>query len=153
MRKLVVAAGLVFIAPFSAHANVPDYCAAYARDFADLGKKSDDWQRRHDDAQSSCITRFSAFTTTPVKAKPKPKVVAASKPAQPKPEPKPEPKPGPKIETPPETKVVAKSIPKLEAGTPEWLAYCKQKYVSFDESKGTYLSKTGIERKCLVTAD
>jgi hypothetical protein len=122
----------------SAQANITDYCAAYARDIADQGEKTNTWQRRHDDAQTSCITRFSAFEATPAKAKPQPK---------------PKPKAEAKIETPPETKTVTKAIPKLEPGSPEWTAYCTQKYVSFDESKGTYLSKTGIERKCLVTAD
>jgi BA14K-like protein len=145
MRKFVLSAGLLFVTPVMAHANIPDYCAAFARDYADMGEKSTDWQRRHDDAQSSCITRFSAFAATPVKAKPKLKVVAVAKPIEAKSE--------PKKELPPETKIVAKSIPKLETGTAEWISYCKQKYVSFDEGKGTYLSKTGVERKCLVTAD
>lgn len=139
-----------FVLTIPAQANIPDYCAAYARDIADQGEKSNDWQRRHDDAQASCTTRFSAFAAVPAKAKPeskpKPKPVAITK----KPE---KPKAEAKIETPPETKVVAKAVPKLESGSPEWTAYCKGKYVSFVESKGTYLSKTGIERPCLVTAD
>ena len=46
-----------------------------------------------------------------------------------------------------------KSNAKPLQGSPEWAAYCKKKYVSFNEAKGSYLSKTGIERKCLVTAD
>jgi BA14K-like protein len=41
----------------------------------------------------------------------------------------------------------------LQPGSPAWVDYCKRKYVSFNEAKGIYLSKTGIERKCLVTAD
>jgi hypothetical protein len=145
MRIFVLSAGLLVMTSCASYANIPDYCAAYARDYADMGEKSTDWQRRHDDAQASCITRFSAFAATPVKAKPKPKVVAVAKPIEAKLE--------PKKQTPPETKIVAKSTPKLETGSSEWIAYCKQKYVSFDESKGTYLSKTGVERKCLITAD
>jgi hypothetical protein len=150
MRKPIFAIGLLLLTAPATQANIPDYCAAYARDFADRGKSSTDWQRRHDNAKASCITRFSAFETSPVKAKPKPKPVAVAK----KPEkPKADIKPKAKIETPPETKVVAKAALKLKEGSKEWIAYCKQKYVSFNESKGTYLSKSGVERKCLVTAD
>lgn len=150
MRLLILLLGVLVFA-FPAHANIPDYCAAYARDIADMGAKSDDWQRRHDNAQASCVTRFSAFETAPVKnkVKPKPKSVAAIKPAKPKVELKTE----ANTETVPDTKVVAKVVSKLEPGSAEWTAYCKQKYVSFDESKGTYTSKTGVERKCMVTAD
>jgi hypothetical protein len=150
MRKLIFAIGLLLLTAPAAKANIPDYCAAYARDIADRGKTATDWQRRHDNAKASCITRFSAFETVTPKAKPKPKPVAVTK----KPEkPKAEIKTKAKLETPPETKVVAKAAPKLKEGSKEWIAYCKQKYVSFNESKGTYLSKSGIERKCLVTAD
>jgi hypothetical protein len=152
MRKLIFAIGLLLLNAPATQANIPDYCAAYARDIADRGKSSNDWQRRHDNAKASCITRFSAFEASPAKptAKPKPKPVAVTK----KPEkPKAEIKTKAKIETPPETKVVAKAALKLKEGSKEWIAYCKQKYVSFNESKGTYLSKSGIERKCLVTAE
>jgi hypothetical protein len=147
--RLLIMIGAVCLCGAQAQANVGDYCAAYARDFADHVQKQDpQWQHRFDNAESACMLRFTTTEQPVVKAKPK--KTAARKPAAavvtPLPEPKPEPKPEPE-------KQVAKAIPKLESGTPEWTTYCKKKYVSFDEKKGTYLSKTGIERKCLVTAD
>ena len=51
-----------------------------------------------------------------------------------------------------EVKIVTKNK-KPEPGTPAWIAYCTRKYVSFDAAKGTYLSKTGTARKCLITND
>jgi hypothetical protein len=124
-----------------AHADVKDYCAAYARDFADqVQKQTAEWQPRYDNAEASCLQRFSSDVTPPPKAKPKVQKAIPQKP----------PKAAPAPAEEPATKTKAL---KPETGTPEWLAYCQKKYVSFDAAKGTYLSKTGIERKCLVTID
>jgi BA14K-like protein len=129
-----------------AHADVAEYCAAYARDFADQSDKQlFNWQRRYDNAEASCVERFANDGTKPAKAKTKTKPQVAKVKA----------KPAPKLKEPTEApqQQAAKAIPKLTAGSPEWTAYCKKKYVSFNEVKGTYLSRTGIERKCLITVD
>lgn len=131
-----------------AQADVAEYCAAYARDFADQSDKQlFNWQRRYDNAEASCTERFANDVAKParVKSKPKPQVAKV----------KAKPAPAPKLKEPTEApqQQAAKAIPKLTAGSPEWTAYCKKKYVSFNEAKGTYLSRKGIERKCLVTAD
>jgi BA14K-like protein len=131
----------------NARADVKDYCEAYARDFADLVKKEDpDWQVRFDNAEAMCTERFSTEVVVEPKAKPKPKVQKAASKKPPKVA------PAPIDEPAPETKAI-KPVGKLEPGSPEWTAYCEKKYVSFNASKGTYLSKSGVERKCLVTAD
>jgi cell division septation protein DedD len=147
--RCVLSACTVFVLALPAKADVADYCAAYARDHADQGAREKPiWQKRYDNALQTCGEQFSLKEPVAIAKKPvKPviKVVAEK------------PKPVEKSETPvePDTakpKKVA-AIPNLEAGSPEWVTYCKNKYVSFNEEKGTYLSKTGIERKCLVTAD
>jgi hypothetical protein len=149
MRLIVCVAFLGFCA-VPAHAAIEDYCEAYAIDFANLERKDRErWQTRHDNAKSDCLLRYSAAAPEPA-AKPaeKPKSKAAEKPV-PKPVAKPKlPKPAPVVE-----EKVAAAIPKLKPGSPQWTAYCKKKYTSFNVAKGTYTSKTGIERKCLVTAN
>jgi BA14K-like protein len=149
MRFVVaIGASLIFI-PHAA-ATVPEYCAAYARDFADHVKKQDpQWQRRYDNAEAFCLFRFTSESKPPAKTRIK-KAAVKTPPPPPlapvevaAPEPAPEPAPA----------KTTKVKPKLVAGSPEWTDYCKKKYVSFNEAKGTYLSKTGKERKCLVTAN
>ncbi len=153
MRPIIFS--LFLVASYDpAKASIPEYCAAYARDIADMSSSAEDWQRRHDNAEKTCVARYSAFEVEPEKSKPKtkpkPKLVAAEKPIL---EVEPAPKVKPEAKSEDNAKIVAKAIPDLESGSPEWLDYCKQKYVSFDEAKGTYTSKTGVERKCMVTAD
>jgi BA14K-like protein len=136
---------LAFVSSTEAHADVKDYCAAYARDFADLVKKQDpDWQPRYDNSEASCLQRFSQDVTPELKTRPKIKTAVSKKP--------PKVALAPVKETAPESQAI-KSPAGLTPGSPAWTAYCEKKYVSFDASKGTYLSKTGIERKCLVTKD
>jgi BA14K-like protein len=147
--RLLFGVSLIFTGTLPAAADVADYCAAYARDQADKGVKEKlIWQKRYDNALQTCGEQFSLQEPAAVAKKPKvnvvkvapekPKLVVEEKatvePAAPKP------------------KKLA-SLPQLKAGSPEWVEYCKNKYVSFNEAKGTYLSKTGVERKCLVTAD
>jgi hypothetical protein len=134
-----------------AHASVEDYCAAYARDIADaVSPKPDDWQRRYDNAEKSCATRY---------ALPKPATRKTIKTVK-----KPDKPPLPKVKVEAEKvekpvkqekkeKQAVRAVPLLKEGSPEWVAYCKNKYVSFNEAKGTYTSKTGVERRCLVTAN
>lgn len=149
MRFVVVVGVLLCCIP-GAHASVADYCAAYARDFADLVKKQDpQWQRRYENAEKSCMFRFTSAEKPTVIEKPKTKKVVSKK------TPPPAPAASPELygdADPPSVKAV-KVKPKLVAGSPEWNAYCKKKYVSFNAANGAYLSKSGKERKCLVTAD
>jgi len=53
----------------------------------------------------------------------------------------------------PQEQAAAAPAEKPVLGTPAWKAYCARKYVSFNPDKGTYQSKTGVERPCLVTSD
>ena len=129
----------------SAFANKADYCAAYARDFADARATDKPmWQHKYNIALAAC--------TAPPKAPPLPKVVAIK--PKPKavavvdipPEPEPDPVPEPVIEKP------AKKLRLiLEPGSAAWNVYCDKKYNSFSAKSGTYTSRSGAERKCLVT--
>lgn len=153
LMRLVSVVCIMCAAAIPATADVADYCAAYARDHADQGPREKRiWQKRYDNALNTCGEQFSLQEPATVAKKPqKPvvkKVVEKPKPVA-KSVAKPEPQPEPAVTEP---KKVA-TLPKLKTGSPEWIKYCKSKYVSFDEAKGTYLSKTGVERKCLVTAD
>lgn len=138
----------------AAFATPEDYCAAYARDFADAGLASPEiWQQRYDNASSVCMYQFTPQTNIvakPQKSEPKlqprvkAKIIVAAKP-----------KPMERL-TEPDALVepVANTpVAKLEPGSAEWLDYCARKYVSFSREKGTYVGKSGAERKCLVTAD
>jgi BA14K-like protein len=131
-------------------AGKPDYCAAYARDFADARTKDKPiWQHKYEIALAACMTEpKKAEVIKPVPAK---KVVAKAKveviiPPEPVAEP-------PKVETPPFKNVKASKTAKMEQGSAAWNDYCANKYSSFDIKKGTYTSRTGVERKCLVTAN
>lgn len=143
-RILVVLWCSAIAAP-SAYANKADYCAAYARDFADARATAKPlWQHKYDIALAACID--------PPKIVSEPKVPTAKvkpKPVQEvfiPPEPEPDPLPAP---------VVAKPTKKLRLilapGSVEWNVYCGKKYASFNAKTGNYLSRTGTERKCLVT--
>ena len=135
-------------------ANPIDYCAAYARDFADAGTTSPEiWQQRFENASSACIYQYTPQATAVAKPqKSLPKLQSKAKPkielaAKPKPIER-ETEPDPLVEP------VANAAPiKLEPGSEAWQDYCARKYVSFSREKGTYVGKSGTERKCLVTAD
>lgn len=169
MRRVFFVCGLVLLSQ-PAFADVQDYCAAVARDFADLRPKDRDiWQHRYDDANADCIEQFSSVPTVAVVQPKVKKMVVAAKPSAPKPvavEPAPVKtklksnvkKPVVDVATVEGTTVepTAKATaanPRPTPGSPEWLNYCAHKYTSFNRDKGTYLSKTGVERKCLVTSD
>ena len=131
-------------------ATPTDYCGAYATDFANLSKVDKAiWQQRYDNAHRDCLFQYTAqpvekvVTKKSPVAKPKVKVLAKIE---------------KKIPVEPVADImaeaaVAASKPNLIVGSPDWLDYCTRKYVSFNPAKGMYLSKNGIERKCLVTAD
>jgi BA14K-like protein len=148
-RWFVFSLCVVFALALPAAADVADYCAAFARDHADQrAREKLIWQKHYDNALQTCGEQFSSQEPMAVVKKPKKQAVKVV-PDKPKPVAKAKPAVEPLA---PEPKKVA-SIPNLKSGSPEWVKYCKNKYVSFNEAKGTYLSKTGIERKCLVTAD
>jgi hypothetical protein len=167
MRRVVFVFGLALLAQ-PAMADVQDYCAAVARDFADLRPKDRDiWQQRYDGANADCVEQF---TSAPVIAavqprakkkvvavKPSAPVVAGAAPVEPKAKKKVK-QPSAEVATvegavaEPTAKVVSAKT-KPAPGSAEWLDYCARKYTSFNREKGTYLSKTGVERKCLITAD
>ncbi len=139
-----------------AKADTADYCAAYARDFADAGKRDEAvWQHRFENAKSACTLQFTAVVTVaarpkvvvPVTAKLKADVAASINPEA--------------VLARPVTKSTKKQLVakvksatrKLEPGSDAWLDYCDNKYASFNRETGAYMSRTGVERKCLVTAD
>ncbi len=130
MRSLVLVGVFLLGSVSSGFADVAAYCDAYAIDFANLSEKDDvQWQARREDALAACLRQYRDAPAV-VKTK-------RSKPAKPIVK-----------ELPAEQK-----RPEIKEGSPEWYEYCARKYTSFDRKTGSYLSKTGIERKCLVTAD
>lgn len=144
MRNASMIAGLfccIMAAP--ANANKADYCAAYARDFADA-RATDKalWQHKFDIAQASCIAPPKSVSVVKIAVpKTKPKVQELVEiPPEPTPDPVPEPK------------VTKKLRLILEPGSEAWNVYCGKKYTSFNPVSGTYKSRTGVERKCLVTS-
>ena len=177
MRRLFFVFGLALLAQ-PASADVQDYCAAYARDFADLRPKNRDiWQQRYDSANADCVEQFSgspAVTAETPKVKmktvaprrPAPVTAEVAAPAAPVEVRKKTKTKKPVVEEKPSAEVasvegataeptakVAGAKPKLAPGSAAWLDYCERKYTSFNRAKGTYLSKTGVERKCLITTD
>lgn len=156
MRHVVVAF-MVWggMAATPALANVEDYCAAYGRDFADQGPQDQKvWQQRYDNAQASCIFQYSQDSQAPAE-KPKAKVKTANlqkakvDTTDRKPDAKSAVKP---VSGLPEQEVAAADDGRPAKGSPEWNAYCKRKYVSYDAEKGTYRSLTGVERPCIYTS-
>jgi BA14K-like protein len=145
MRVLcVVGVSLVALAT-PVLANKADYCAAYARDFADARSKDKPiWQHKYDIALAACNAEpQKAEVTKPAPVVKKPVIKVKAPPAIVPPIP-PEPV---VVEAP---KIKPTKAEKLEAGSPAWNDYCSKKYTSFNVKTGTYTSKTGIERKCLV---
>lgn len=154
-RRCVFGAMALWLAAPVAGAAPSDYCKAYAIDFADQTKRDTPfWQQRYSDAEKACLAQFTfanpeekALPVQAAKPKPKPQPVEASVEA---------------VEAAPEAvdiSAAAISPPpalkkqKLVEGSVAWFDYCERKYASFDRGKGTYRSFSGVERKCLVTAN
>jgi hypothetical protein len=147
MRVLCVLGVSVLALASPAWANKADYCAAYARDFADARSKDKPiWQHKYDIAQVACMAEPQKAEVA--KAAPVAKKATANKNVV-----KPQAPPAIALAIPPEP-VVAEAPPakpvKLEPGSPAWNEYCNKKYTSFNAKTGTYTSRTGVERKCLV---
>ena len=156
--KPVVHAGMALFALAAASPALADkasWCEAYARDFADAhASEKTAWQHKHDIALSSCGGKvvIAQVVVTQTVAAPLAKPVARPSVTKTvKAIVKPDVTPQAAAETiaavapPQETKT-------LVAGSADWNAYCARKYTSFNAAKGTYLSMTGVARKCLVTA-
>ena len=114
-----------------------DYCAAYARDFADAQSLDKTfWQHKYDIANEACLAEPKVTVQT-INAKPKSK----------------KPKTGPQITSPAEpqtTPTASTNKLKLEPGSENWNTYCANKYTSFNPKTGTYTSRKGVARKCIV---
>jgi hypothetical protein len=153
--RCVFGAAVLFTAQSTAGAAPQEYCRAYAIDFADVAARGSSWwQKRYESAEKACLMQFTF-------EEPEEEVVAEA------PEP-PIPTPKPKKAKP--VKVAAKAVaddeaaavvqpaaarkrPNIKDGSDEWYDYCARKYASFNRKTGTYTSRSGVERRCLVTAD
>ena len=154
MKTYLAFAGLaVVMAAGPAFADRPAYCAAYARDFANAATREKIlWQHKYDISLQACLAQAKpkvvAVLMPSIVNKTPPPVVAEAVP----PEPLPLPAANRKVKLVATMKTVLAAPVKIVQGSDDWNAYCAQKYTSFDSKKGTYLSRTGVERKCLVTA-
>jgi BA14K-like protein len=129
MRVFFAVIVLSALSATPALANKPEYCAAYGKDFANARTRDKVlWQHKYDIAVAACMAEPQQAEII------KPKIMAAAEPA---------------MVIPPEP-VVKLKAEKLVSGSPEWIDYCTQKYNSFNAKTGTYMSLTGVERKCLV---
>jgi BA14K-like protein len=119
-----------------AFAAKADYCAAYARDFADAQTRDKTlWQHKYDIASEACMAAPKA-PVQEINAKPKLK----------------KPKAEAQIAVPAEPQTTTASAKlKLEPGSENWNTYCANKYTSFNAKTGTYTSRSGVERKCVVS--
>jgi BA14K-like protein len=141
--SLFVAATLFINAP-PASASKADYCSVYAHDFAD-GHSQDKavWQHKYEIAMTDCLGETSTAENA---SAPHTKTVGKAK----------------KVEqklASVTTKIVKQSQAasagsatqtKLQPGSEAWNNYCTNKYASFNAKTGTYTSKTGVNRKCVV---
>ena len=155
IRRCVFGAMALWIAAPAAFAAPSDYCKAYAIDFADQTKRSTPfWDQRFADAERACLLQYSYEGS---KNDGNPLQVATAK--LPKPAAKKQSKPGKAIAAEVEVAAVAvapqpaRKKPKLDEGSVAWLDYCDKKYASFNRKTGTYKSRSGVDRKCLVTSN
>jgi BA14K-like protein len=140
MKRTLIGFTIVAAAAFAppAFAVKADYCAAYARDFADA--KAQDktlWQHKYDIANEACLAEPKASAQV-IKARPLSKKSTMK----------------PQIAVPAEPQTTPASTStklKLEPRSENWNTYCANKYTSFNPKTGTYTSRTGIERKCIVS--
>lgn len=140
MKRYLLGLSILAVATYAnpALATKTDYCAAYARDFADAQSVDKAlWQHKYDIANEACLAGPKA-AAQPVKTIPKSKKplteTQTTEPAEPK-----------TTSTPASAKV------KLETGSDNWNTYCANKYTSFNAKTGTYTSHKGVERKCIVS--
>jgi BA14K-like protein len=140
----LLAATMAFAIAPHAFASKADYCSVYAHDFADgHSQEKAVWQHKYEIAMTDCLGENSTVETV---RSPKTKTVVKVK----------------KIEqkvASVQTKTVKQTQPipassatqtKLQPGSEAWNNYCTNKYASFNTETGTYTSKTGVARKCVV---
>jgi BA14K-like protein len=131
---------LVWATP--AFADKSAYCAAYAQDFADARATSDRvlWQHKYDIALQACNGSSKPQNKPMVARIPNTakKVVTSDQPVAPK-----------KVNAEPAP--ASSKLVQLKPGSADWNTYCTNKYTSFNAKTGTYMSKTGVERKCVVS--
>jgi recombination DNA repair RAD52 pathway protein len=111
-----------------ARADIKSYCELIATDFATANTSDvDQWQLKFHNTFDDCMLQYNGSSV----AAPEKKPVTAVKPLK---------------------SVAKKPAPtKLAQGSAEWNAYCAAKYTSFNKATGTYMSKTGVVRKCVVS--
>jgi hypothetical protein len=127
-----------FLLASSATAGRPEYCAAYARDFADaLTRDKTMWLHKYDIAQAACLGQSKSSTARSAKAERKGTKLKKSARTN-------------KVEPDSQVSIEA-AAPKfanLEPGSAAWNEFCAKKYTSFDAKTGTYIGKSGTVRKC-----
>jgi hypothetical protein len=145
MRTIFMAAAAVAMLALPAQADSQAFCEIFAKDFAD-GRTSDvdQWQKLYRGSFADCQNQYAVKEASPPVEKPAAKKVVENKPEEKKP-----------VEEKVKEKVLAQisEKPKLEPGSDAWNEYCAAKYTSFKKETGTYLSRTGKKRRCLVTAN
>lgn len=140
----LLAAAMLIAVSSNVMASKADYCSVYAHDFAD-GHSHDKavWQHKYEIAMTDCLgensiseTVRNAKTKSIVKAKKTEQKIASA--------------PLKVVKQTPDLNAKAATQTKLVPGSEAWNNYCTNKYASFDAKSGTYTSKTGVERKCVV---
>ena len=149
MKRYLLGLSIFAVATYAnpALATKTDYCAAYARDFADAQSVDKTlWQHKYDIASEACLAEPKAIVQpikTKLKSKKSTKSFESKKSVT-----------EPQITVPAEpqtTSTLASAKLKLETGSDNWNTYCANKYTSFNVKKGTYTSHKGVERKCIVS--
>jgi BA14K-like protein len=156
----IILAAAVGFSAVPARADVQAYCRSYARDQANghltgsalLGGSAkisqEEWAAANAQALSDCKAQYDVKqATTPEPEAPAPEIK----------------KPAKQFTKPPQVKKLAEPIKKkksvavaassaaLVPGSDAWNEYCDKKYASFDRQSGTYTSRTGKIKRCLVT--
>lgn len=134
IRHLFVCAFLSVFFAAPALADKQSYCEVFGQDFAN-GKSPevDLWESNFRNAFNDCMAQYSADG---VVAAPAGKL--AQKTA------------GKVMVVPARDFSRKKRVPILAQGTSAWINYCAEKYASFDAVTGTYRSRTGQRKPCLV---
>ena len=136
IRYLFVCVFLPAFFSTPALADKQSYCEVFGQDFAN-GKTSDvdQWESNFRNAFGDCMAQYAADGKVAAPAK---KVAQRT---------------SEKVVVVPARDISRKKrVPILAAGTSAWINYCAEKYASFDAVTGTYKSKTGQRKPCLVPA-
>lgn len=150
MRMYFLPILALVVSASAAQADSKSYCEIYAKDFASAKTSDvDQWQQMYRNSYSDCMQQYGASTTETPKAeglqKPKPvaqkKRIATIK--------APEKTAEPAVGDAAAQKTAANAA--MQEGSDEWNTYCAKKYVSFNKETGTYKSRTGKVRHCVVS--